>query len=261
MEAQRTDAWDLAAGSRYGILRRGSSSIAAQQAHADSTSINGQDIHKIVVASNGGMGSGVMLSKQLSKQLKNYPVQVQNVQTAAIPRDADVAVCHIGEAAGARGGSPSTVVVRLRVFHADPAIRTLISAIKEGGVLRAPLLNRPHGQHLLGTTPPAQVSDRVAAARRRTARRSEAAAIIEAAHPGWLVMYGAGAEKLFAFPMWQYTGDAITVSASTPAGLAEGISRVEAELRSPNRGRATVALGSVHTWGSPGPGPWHSTPA
>jgi hypothetical protein len=178
------------------------------------------------------MGSSVMLTSQLSKQLRHYPVQVQNALVNSIPEDADVVICHTGEAAGARGGASGTVVVPFRVFLGDPAITNLISIIEHGGVLKAPLLNRPHGQHHHSSTPPpGQVSDRVAADRRRTLDRSRVATAIEAAHPGWSVMYGAGAAKLFAFPMWGYTGDAVTVSARTPDELADAISRSEIELR------------------------------
>jgi len=42
------------------------------------TTINGKDIHKLVVACDAGMGSSVMLASQLRKQLKKFSVTVEH---------------------------------------------------------------------------------------------------------------------------------------------------------------------------------------
>ncbi|MGI8331737.1 PTS lactose transporter subunit IIB [Actinomadura scrupuli] len=99
------------------------------------TTINGNDIHKLVIACDAGMGSSVMLAGQLRKQLKQYAVEVAHTPVNAIPADADVVVCHAGLAARARGGAPGTVIVPFQVFIGDPAVTHLVSVIKNGGVL------------------------------------------------------------------------------------------------------------------------------
>ncbi|GAB3980479.1 hypothetical protein GCM10027615_59080 [Plantactinospora veratri] len=67
-------------------------------------SINGKDIHKVVVACDAGMGSSVMLASQLRKQLKKYSVTVEHTPVNSIPGDADVVITHNGLAA--RAGPP-----------------------------------------------------------------------------------------------------------------------------------------------------------
>lgn len=99
------------------------------------TSINGTDIHLLVVACDAGMGSSVMLAGQLRKQLRQHAVKVEHTPVDAIPPDADVVVCHAGLAARARAGSPGTVIVPFQVFIGDPAVNHLVSVIKDGGVL------------------------------------------------------------------------------------------------------------------------------
>src|SRR5258708_16039793 len=94
-------------------------------------SINGTDIHKLVIACDAGMGSSVMLAGQLRKQLKKYPVDVQHTPVDAIPADADVVVCHAGLAARARRGAPGTVIVPFQVFIGDPAV-THLGAVLQG---------------------------------------------------------------------------------------------------------------------------------
>jgi mannitol-specific phosphotransferase system IIBC component len=101
------------------------------------TSISGQDIHKIIIACDAGMGSSVMLAGQLRRELRKYPVEVQHSPVDAIPGDADVVVCHAGLAARARGGAPGIAVVPFQVFIGDPAVTRLVTIIKEGGVLNA----------------------------------------------------------------------------------------------------------------------------
>jgi mannitol-specific phosphotransferase system IIBC component len=97
--------------------------------------INGKDIHKLVIACDAGMGSSVMLAGQLRRALKKHPVQVQHTPVDAIPADADVVVCHAGLADRARGGAPGVPVVPIEVFVGDPAVSALVAAIKEGGEL------------------------------------------------------------------------------------------------------------------------------
>ena len=53
------------------------------------TTINGTDIHKVVVACDAGMGSSVMLASQLRRQLGKNAVTVEHTPVAAIPADAE----------------------------------------------------------------------------------------------------------------------------------------------------------------------------
>ena len=67
--------------------------------------INGNDIKKVVVACDAGMGSSVMLASQLGGSSKNA-VTVEHTPVNSIPADADVVVCHEGLAARARVSAP-----------------------------------------------------------------------------------------------------------------------------------------------------------
>lgn len=97
------------------------------------TTIQGTDIHKLVVACDAGMGSSVMLAGQLRKQLKKFPVTVQHSPVSEIPADADLIVCHAGLAERARAAAGGTPVVPFQVFLGDPAVTRILNAIKDGG--------------------------------------------------------------------------------------------------------------------------------
>ncbi len=99
------------------------------------TTINGSDVHKLVVACDAGMGSSVMLAGQLRKQLKAQSVQVEHTPVSAIPDDADVIVCHAGLAERARASAPGKLVIPFQVFIGDPAVTKVVEAIKGGGVI------------------------------------------------------------------------------------------------------------------------------
>ncbi|MFI0446409.1 PTS lactose transporter subunit IIB [Actinomadura sp. 6N118] len=99
------------------------------------TSINGKDIHKLVIACDAGMGSSVMLAGQLRRALKKQPVTVEHTPVDSIPADADVVVCHTGLADRARHGAPDTLIVPFEVYIGDPAVNNVITAIKDGGDL------------------------------------------------------------------------------------------------------------------------------
>jgi mannitol-specific phosphotransferase system IIBC component len=99
-------------------------------------SINGKDVHKLVVACDAGMGSSVMLASTLRKQLKKYAVTVEHSPVDHIPGDADVIVCHAGLAARARvTAGPGKVIVPFQVFIGDPAVAGVVAAVKDGGVV------------------------------------------------------------------------------------------------------------------------------
>jgi mannitol-specific phosphotransferase system IIBC component len=98
-------------------------------------SIEGKDVHKLVVACDAGMGSSVMLASQLKKQLKKYSVIVEHSPVNSIPADADLIVCHAGLADRARLVAPETVIVPFQVFLGDPAVAKVVAAVQNGGVV------------------------------------------------------------------------------------------------------------------------------
>jgi mannitol-specific phosphotransferase system IIBC component len=99
------------------------------------TTINGKDIHKLVVACDAGMGSSVMLASQLRKQLKKFSVTVEHAPGDQVPADADLVICHAGLAQRARGSSPGKPVVPFQVFIGDPAVTRIVNAVKDGSDL------------------------------------------------------------------------------------------------------------------------------
>ncbi|MEO3748367.1 PTS lactose transporter subunit IIB [Plantactinospora sp. B5E13] len=99
-------------------------------------SINGRDIHKVVVACDAGMGSSVMLASQLRRQLKKFSVTVEHTPVNSIPADADVVITHSGLAERARASAPDKVVVPFQVFLGDPAVTAVVRAIEKGDEVR-----------------------------------------------------------------------------------------------------------------------------
>lgn len=97
--------------------------------------INGNDIRKIVIACDAGMGSSVMLASHLRRELRKTPVVVEHTPVDRIPADADVIVVHEGLAERARVSAPDTVVVTVRLFLGDPAVNRLVQAVRQGGDL------------------------------------------------------------------------------------------------------------------------------
>jgi mannitol-specific phosphotransferase system IIBC component len=94
--------------------------------------INGTQVHKVVVACDAGMGSSVMLASQLRRQLAGQEVTVEHTPVNQIPTDADVIVVHKGLAARARVSAPDTVIVAVQVFIGDPAVNAVVAAVKNG---------------------------------------------------------------------------------------------------------------------------------
>jgi len=97
------------------------------------TTINGSNVHKLVVACDAGMGSSVMLASTLKSQLKKQDVTVVHSPVNEIPSDADVIVCQEGLAERARGiVGADKPIVPFRVFLGDPAVTKVVNAIKNG---------------------------------------------------------------------------------------------------------------------------------
>jgi mannitol-specific phosphotransferase system IIBC component len=96
------------------------------------TTINGANVHKLVVACDAGMGSSVMLASTLRSQLKKQKVTVEHSPVNSIPDDADVIVCHAGLAERARGIAGDKPIIPFQVFLGDPAVTKVVNAIKNG---------------------------------------------------------------------------------------------------------------------------------
>ena len=94
--------------------------------------INGNAVHKVVVACDAGMGSSVMLASQLRRQLSGQSVTVEHTPVNSIPADADVIVVHKGLAERARASAPDGVIVPVQVFIGDPAVNAIVAAVKNG---------------------------------------------------------------------------------------------------------------------------------
>jgi mannitol-specific phosphotransferase system IIBC component len=99
--------------------------------------MNGKDVKKVIVACDAGMGSSVMLASQLRKELKKFAVEVEHTPVNTIPEDADIVVCHQGLAARAAAGAGGKPIVKFQVFIGDPAVKSLVNAIKNGGEISA----------------------------------------------------------------------------------------------------------------------------
>jgi len=96
------------------------------------STINGSNVHKLVVACDAGMGSSVMLASTLRSQLKKQNVTVEHSPVNSIPDDADVIVCHAGLAERARGIAGDKPIIPFQVFLGDPAVTKVVNAIKNG---------------------------------------------------------------------------------------------------------------------------------
>lgn len=98
--------------------------------------IEGSDIRQVIVACEAGMGSSVLLTSQLAKQLSPHGVKVSHSPVNRLSdNDADVVLCHEGLVGRARQAAPDTVVIPFKLFMGDPAFAALETAIREGGTL------------------------------------------------------------------------------------------------------------------------------
>lgn len=101
-------------------------------------SINGSDVKHLVVACDAGMGSSVLLTSQLSKQLGPHGVEVTHSSVGELDDgSADLVLCHQGLVDRARKAAPETVVLPFQMFMGDPLFAKVEDAIKNGNDLDA----------------------------------------------------------------------------------------------------------------------------
>lgn len=99
-------------------------------------SIAGNDVKRVIVACEAGMGSSVLLTTQLSQRLAPLGVQVVHSPVNRLTDETgDLVLCHQGLADRARQAAPSTVVVPFQLFMGDPAFAAVETAIRNGGTL------------------------------------------------------------------------------------------------------------------------------
>lgn len=91
--------------------------------------VQGSDVKKVIVACEAGMGSSVLLTSQLRKQLKSYGVEVDHSPVNQIPDDADVVLCHQGLSSRARQKAGETPVLAFNAYLGDPVFAQLETAI------------------------------------------------------------------------------------------------------------------------------------
>ena len=100
------------------------------------STVSGSDIKRVVVACEAGMGSSVMVAKQLAKQLKNHGVEVTHSPVNQLAGEKpDVVLCHRGLHARAKQAVPDTVVVAFDMFLGDPKIMSIVQAVESKGTL------------------------------------------------------------------------------------------------------------------------------
>ncbi|CAB4619284.1 MAG: PTS lactose transporter subunit IIB [Actinobacteria bacterium] len=100
------------------------------------SSISGAKVKKLVVACEAGMGSSVMIAKQLAKQLKAHGVEVTHSPVNQLDdADPDVVLCHRGLGQRAKQAMPKTPVVVFDMFLGDPRIQGVVDAILNGDTI------------------------------------------------------------------------------------------------------------------------------
>lgn len=100
------------------------------------TSIQGNQIKRVVVACEAGMGSSVLLTNQLTMRLQPHGVEVAHSPVNQLTDESgDVVLCHRGLATRAHQAAPGTVLLPFDMFMGDPAFDRLEGAIARDEVL------------------------------------------------------------------------------------------------------------------------------
>jgi len=95
--------------------------------------ISGKSVKRLIVACEAGMGSSVMVAKQLQKQLKNLGVEVEHSPVNQLASsNPDLVLCHRGLSARAKQAVPDIVVVAFDMFIGDIRIAKVAMPIENG---------------------------------------------------------------------------------------------------------------------------------
>jgi len=103
------------------------------------SSISADEVKKIVLACEAGMGSSLMVKNTLIKKAKKagLDILIEHSPVNLIPKDADIVVAHAGLSARAREVAVNSVVVSFNMFMNDPAINKLITDLSEGNEIKS----------------------------------------------------------------------------------------------------------------------------
>jgi mannitol-specific phosphotransferase system IIBC component len=99
-------------------------------------SVSASDVKQIVVACEAGMGSSVMVARQLAKQLKSQGITVVHSpvnQLAETPHE--IVLVHRGLSARAKQAVPQSVVIIFDMFLGDLNIAKLVGALQNGDTI------------------------------------------------------------------------------------------------------------------------------
>ena len=99
-------------------------------------SISASDVKQIVVACEAGMGSSVMVARQLAKQLKNEGITVVHAPVHELKETPhDIVLVHRGLSARAKQAVPDSVVIIFDMFLGDLNIAQLVGALQNGDTI------------------------------------------------------------------------------------------------------------------------------
>lgn len=99
-------------------------------------SIRAEEVERVIVACEAGMGSSVMVVSALKKKMKAAGRQVDVVHMPArqVPADATLVLVHRGLADTVRRTVPGAVVIAFNQFIGDPAFDALVAELAAGEV-------------------------------------------------------------------------------------------------------------------------------
>ena len=95
-------------------------------------SILPSDIKTIIFACEAGIGSSLMSVNALKKKMKAANITNINVvhsATAAIPKNAQLIICHNGLKKSVQAKAPNAVVVGFNLFFNDPILDKIVKAL------------------------------------------------------------------------------------------------------------------------------------
>ena len=99
-------------------------------------SVSASDIKQIVVACEAGMGSSVMVARQLAKQLKAQGIAVTHSPVNQLAETShEIVLVHLGLSTRAKQAVPDSVVIVFDMFLGDLNIAKLVGAIQNGDVI------------------------------------------------------------------------------------------------------------------------------
>lgn len=99
-------------------------------------SVSASDIKQIVVACEAGMGSSVMVARQLAKQLKAQGIAVTHSPVNQLAETShEIVLVHRGLSTRAKQAVPDSVVIVFDMFLGDLNIAKLVGAIQNGDVI------------------------------------------------------------------------------------------------------------------------------